>query len=178
MVMHLKLKGVTMAEYMIEAKKLVAEYPDVLRYIKGNGLDLGSGLGKVKQSALGIDFGENGINWVGNVTQLHWFHDNVLDYVFSSHCLEHMHNEVEVVKEWKRVVKPGGYVVIYLPDDNYFDNGPQLKQGEHKRVYDTPAMEKLLRDVGLTVVECFSHHGQVKQYHGQHVYSVLGVGRK
>lgn len=37
------------------------------------------------------------------------------DFVLSSHNLEHMANPIKALKEWQRVVKPGGHLLIVLP---------------------------------------------------------------
>lgn len=37
------------------------------------------------------------------------------DFLLSSHNLEHLANPVKGLKEWQRVVKSGGYLVIVLP---------------------------------------------------------------
>lgn len=39
-----------------------------------------------------------------------------LDYVFSSHCLEHLPNWVEALEYWRDSLKPGGVLFLYLPD--------------------------------------------------------------
>lgn len=39
-----------------------------------------------------------------------------LDYVFSSHCLEHIPNWVEAIEFWTERLKPGGVLFLYLPD--------------------------------------------------------------
>jgi SAM-dependent methyltransferase len=41
--------------------------------------------------------------------------DNSQDFVFSSHVLEHMPDMIRALREWNRVVKPGGYVVMIVP---------------------------------------------------------------
>ena len=41
--------------------------------------------------------------------------DGALDYVFSSHLLEHLERPVEALKEWSRVVRPGGVIFLYVP---------------------------------------------------------------
>ncbi len=43
------------------------------------------------------------------------FKDNVWDFVISSHVVEHFYDPIKTVKEWLRVVKPGGYVYIIAP---------------------------------------------------------------
>lgn len=41
---------------------------------------------------------------------------NNLDYVFSSHCLEHLNNWVDVLDYWTTKLKSGGVLFLYLPD--------------------------------------------------------------
>lgn len=43
------------------------------------------------------------------------FKDDVWDFVISSHVIEHFYDPIKTVKEWLRVVKPGGYVYIIAP---------------------------------------------------------------
>lgn len=39
-----------------------------------------------------------------------------VDYIFSSHCLEHLPNWVNVLDFWTQTLKPGGTLFLYLPD--------------------------------------------------------------
>lgn len=41
--------------------------------------------------------------------------DGTFDYVFSSHCLEHMPNTIRVLREWIRVLRPAGVLFLVLP---------------------------------------------------------------
>lgn len=41
---------------------------------------------------------------------------NNLDYIFSSHCLEHLQNWVDVLDYWTSKLKNGGILFLYLPD--------------------------------------------------------------
>uniref|UniRef100_A0A915EAN1 Methyltransferase type 11 domain-containing protein n=1 Tax=Ditylenchus dipsaci TaxID=166011 RepID=A0A915EAN1_9BILA len=43
------------------------------------------------------------------------FATNSQDFVLSSHVIEHFYDPVKTIKEWLRVVKPGGYVFIVVP---------------------------------------------------------------
>jgi SAM-dependent methyltransferase len=42
-------------------------------------------------------------------------HKNV-DYIFSSHCLEHISDWVNVLNYWTDTLKSGGVLFLYLPD--------------------------------------------------------------
>ncbi|MFN8243102.1 MAG: class I SAM-dependent methyltransferase [Ferruginibacter sp.] len=49
------------------------------------------------------------------------------DFLLSSHNLEHIANPLKAVAHWHRVLKPGGYIILILPDKRFtFD---------HKRPY-------------------------------------------
>lgn len=41
---------------------------------------------------------------------------NGYDYIFSSHCLEHLPNWVQALDYWHSRLKSGGVVFLYLPD--------------------------------------------------------------
>ena len=58
----------------------------------------------------------NGFNFVREATNLRGIADSQYDFVLSSHNLEHIANPVKALKEWIRVVKPDGAIVILLPD--------------------------------------------------------------
>lgn len=39
-----------------------------------------------------------------------------VDYIFSSHCLEHISNWVDVLDYWYQTLQTGGVLFLYLPD--------------------------------------------------------------
>ena len=41
--------------------------------------------------------------------------DGAYDFVLSSHNLEHFANPVKAIKEWQRVLRPGGALILVLP---------------------------------------------------------------
>lgn len=55
-----------------------------------------------------------GINVVCTTNQMP-FADNTFDLVVANHVLEHVPNWFESFKEMARVVKPGGYVEVWIP---------------------------------------------------------------
>lgn len=50
------------------------------------------------------------------------FADNELDGILCAHCLEHMtlHDSVRVLRECRRVLKPGGVMMVSVPDATVF----------------------------------------------------------
>lgn len=74
----------------------------------------------------GIDVGCNREEWmfpgalpvdpvINDYTALNFPYNN-LDYIFSSHCLEHLQNWVDVLDYWTSKIKAGGVLFLYLPD--------------------------------------------------------------
>ena len=45
------------------------------------------------------------------------------DFVYSSHCLEDLESPVEAIREWYALVKPDGYLVLLLPDEDLYEQG-------------------------------------------------------
>lgn len=58
----------------------------------------------------------SGFNFIREATDLHGIGNDRYDFVLSSHNLEHVSNPVKALKEWERVVKPDGAIIVLLPD--------------------------------------------------------------
>src|ERR1700761_1923497 len=41
--------------------------------------------------------------------------DHSVDFVISSHVMEHFPDPIKALKEWHRVVRPGGYIYVIAP---------------------------------------------------------------
>jgi SAM-dependent methyltransferase len=65
-------------------------------------------------------------------TDLRVIEDARYDFLLSSHNLEHFANPVKGIKEWQRVVKPGGHIILILPHyAKTFDQGRLLTSVDH-----------------------------------------------
>jgi SAM-dependent methyltransferase len=54
------------------------------------------------------------------------------DFLLSCHNLEHIANPIKALKEWKRVLKPNGYLLMILPHkDKTFDHKRPITKLEH-----------------------------------------------
>ena len=96
-------------------------------FCKGYGLDLGFGGDPITSTAIRIDLpapytkvGDYLVQLGGTAQNLYWFKNEVLDYVFSSHLLEDFENTEGVLREWLRVIKRGGKLIIFCPDEQRF----------------------------------------------------------
>lgn len=80
-------------------------------FCKGIGYDIGFCKEEWKfPGAIGIDLSLNNGFHADNLPE-----DNV-DYIYSSHCLEHVDNWVNTLELWISKLKEGGILFLYLPD--------------------------------------------------------------
>jgi SAM-dependent methyltransferase len=86
---------------------------------------------------------ENGYQFICDGNDLHAVKDCSYDFVLSSHSLEHFANPLKAVKEWLRVLRQGGTLVLVLPDKRFtFDNRRPVTAFEHIRQdYETDMQE-------------------------------------
>ena len=110
------------------------------RYFVGSGVDIG---GKPDPLALyGEMFPLMGQVRVwdledGDAQFMESVPDSTFDFVNSSHCLEHLRDPAEGLRNWLRIVKPGGYVVALVPDEDLYEQGvfPSTNNLDHKHTF-------------------------------------------
>lgn len=84
---------------------------------KLRGLDPGAGSRTLYPSILTVDIRpENHPAHVGSADDLRFLPDDHFDWVFSSHLIEHLPDPKRAMREWLRVVKPGGHVCTIVPN--------------------------------------------------------------
>ena len=103
---------------------------DLVPFMRGRALDLGCGPYKAFRHMTGIDNCKDtqlfGIQMkpdvVGDVADLSMFASCSMDMVFSSHTLEHIEFDKvpATLKEWMRVLKQGGHLILYLPSEDEY----------------------------------------------------------
>ena len=89
------------------------------RFCVGDGLDVGYGGDPIVPHAICMDLPEayaryeNHVQHLhGDATDLRWFRDGTLDFIYSSHVLEDFENTEPVLTEWLRVIRSGGHLVL------------------------------------------------------------------
>lgn len=121
------------------------------RFMEGNGLDIGY-RGSVKDAepvldtAIGVD-----LDYPGYDGKTLPFPDESQDYVFSSHCLEHILDYKSIIRDWFRVLKVRGNLIITVPHQFLYEKKrdvPSLWNRDHKRFY-TPAT--LLNEIEISL---------------------------
>jgi len=109
----------------------------VTRYFVGNGIDIGCGPDPVSQYAEQFPLMQQVKNWDmpdGDAQYLASITDESVNFVHSSHCLEHMRDPEIAMQNWLRVLKPGGHMIITIPDEDLYEQGkfPSTLNSDHK----------------------------------------------
>lgn len=130
---------------------------ELVPYTRGRGLDLGCGPDKAFPHFIGVDnYSDTALfgiqmkpDVVCNVTKLDVFGSASMDFVYSSHCLEHVKDYKTTLKDWWRVVKPGGHLCLYLPHKDFYPNiGTPGANPDHKHDFLPADIIDAMREVG------------------------------
>ncbi len=70
----------------------------------------------------------------GDALEMKGVPDDSLDFVHSSHCLEHLTDPAAALRRWLEIVKPGGHLVVTVPDEDLYEQGrfPSTWNRDHK----------------------------------------------
>jgi ADP-heptose:LPS heptosyltransferase/predicted SAM-dependent methyltransferase len=162
---------------------------EIIQWTRGRGLDLGCGPQKTFPHFIGLDnnidaqlFGipANPDIRVDTCENLSLFSSKSMDFVFSSHLLEHIQpdNVTECLKEWWRVMKDGAYLVLYLPDeDEYPKVGEKGANTDHKWNVNRERVIDYMRSIkGWDLVD-FQKRNKSDEYSLYFVFKKIGDGQ-
>jgi SAM-dependent methyltransferase len=109
-----------------KTRRLWKEYH--FRILSGNGIDIGCGKDPVVPNARMFDLEH------GNANHITRYVSEQFDFVYSSHCLEHMLDAKAAIREWWQLVRPSGYLFIIVPDEDLYEQGlfPSRFNHDHK----------------------------------------------
>ena len=137
-----------------------------LRWCQGYGVDYGYGDGEawgggvegILPGAYGVDIGRwrmrfSTQGYAGDFSDRK-FPEALqgLDFIFSSHALEHISDWSETLKYWFSRLRPGGIVFLYLPHESIPEWRPEAYH-EHKWVPTWENVSEGLKLAGFEVVE-------------------------
>lgn len=102
------------------------------RYLQGKVLDIGAGADLVCPNAQAFDQQHGDANEIDR-----YFPPASFDCVHSSHCLEHMWDPVHALARWWSLVRPGGYMIVVVPDEDLYEQGiwPSFFNSDHKTTF-------------------------------------------
>lgn len=135
-----------------------------LKWCKGHGVDYGygdaeswpNGVEYILPGAIGVDVGV--VKNMGAVTRdASIDHENLggwneLDFIFSSHALEHIGAWRSTLTCWGQRVKQGGIIFLYLPHESVKEWLP-TSYSEHKWAPRLSEVTKVMETIGFELVE-------------------------
>lgn len=137
--------GATRAAY---SRRLQEGYFE--RIFVGSGIDIGYGCEPVTPTCDTFDQadGDGDAQFLPGVPLDHY------DWVYSSHCLEHLHDPEAALLRWGQSVKPGGYLFVVVPDEDLYEQGhwPSPFNTDHKATF-TIEKEKSWSPVSRNLTE-------------------------
>lgn len=146
--------------------------------MEGLKIDVGCGPNGPRDGFIGIDRLQGGEAYPLKFNDGQPVADESVDELVASHLLEHFSYKqaYDVVKEWARVIKPGGYLKIAVPDfawiaEHYLENdcpniqpytmGGHVDENDfHKALYDKSTLTNLLEGCGLVDVQKWKSDAQ------------------
>jgi len=121
----------------------------IKKYLSGKVIDIGAGNDLVCAGAERFDQEDGDANHITKYREL-----NAYDTVHSSHCLEHMYEPEKALLEWWKLIKPDGYLVLVVPDEDLYEQGfwPSRFNGDHKATF-TLKKEKSWSPVSYNIID-------------------------
>ena len=110
------------------------------RYFVGNGLDVGGGKDPLSLYGEFFPLMRNVVKYdkeQGDAQLMLNVRDGSFDFLYSSHCLEHMVDPAEALRNWVRVVRSGGHLIISVPDEDMYEQGvwPSTYNTGHRHTF-------------------------------------------
>ena len=111
-------------------------------YCRGRGIDIGCA-----DDPLNLGDGKPVDTWDlvnGDATYMEGIPDATYDFVYSSHCLEHLTFAAIGLQNWWRILKPGGFLILALPHRDKYEKRkllPSQWNPDHKTMWLTSRNE-------------------------------------
>src|SRR3990167_9485680 len=140
--MIFEYRGGLYPQYIRDGNACRFVLPMAQEFCQGRGLDVGAGKWPLP-GAMPVDLATGGDAMA--------LPDGQFDYVFSSHCLEHLSDPVGALEHWKLRLRKSGVLFLYLPHPDMTYWLPQNKR-KHLHAWRPEDIERLLCDLGFVDV--------------------------
>jgi SAM-dependent methyltransferase len=102
------------------------------KYLRGRVIDIGCGPDLIVPHAEPFDVADGDAQEIANLRA-----HEAYDAVCSSHCLEHMKDVPKALRQWWKLVRKGGYMILVVPDEDLYEQGgwPSLFNRDHKATF-------------------------------------------
>ncbi|MES2205353.1 MAG: methyltransferase domain-containing protein [Pseudomonadota bacterium] len=99
--------------------------------LAGKGIDIGCGNDPVTSTARTFDVKD------GDANKISSYIDEEFDFVYASHCLEHMRDPQQALLDWWKLVRVGGHLFFIVPDEDLYEQGvfPSRFNDDHKYTF-------------------------------------------
>ncbi|MFT6581929.1 MAG: SAM-dependent methyltransferase [Alphaproteobacteria bacterium] len=109
----------------------------ITRYFLGDGVDIGGAPDPLSMYAELFPMMRSVRVWDlkdGDAQNMAGVKDETYDFVHSSHCLEHIVDPEIGLRNWFRIIKPGGHLIVTVPDEDLYEQGifPSTNNADHK----------------------------------------------
>jgi len=93
------------------------------KYCQGRGIDIGCQITPLLPLTEidGYDQAAHPGVITGDATHMEGIQDESYDFVYSSNCLEDIEDVNTALKNWWRILKPGGHLLLFLPHRDYYE---------------------------------------------------------
>jgi SAM-dependent methyltransferase len=137
-------KGKCYPEYLRNGNAVGNISEIALQFCKGKGLDVGGFSTWSLPGSIPINITDDILKY--DAYKLPDYSE--LDYIFSSHCLEHLSNPIKALEYWVDHIKSGGTLFLYLPHPEMEYWLPQNNK-KHLHSWQPAEMAQILKDIGL-----------------------------
>lgn len=135
-------EGILYPQYLKHGNVMQFIAPVAAHFCKGRGLDVGCSKWPFP-GAQGVDLtlGGDAMKLPGE----DW------DYIFSSHCLEHLVDPVRAIEHWREKLREGGVLFLYLPHPDMAYWRPENCR-KHLHLFHPAYVASMLRSLGFQSV--------------------------
>ena len=135
-------RGLLYPDYLKQGNAMQFVAPFAARFCVGRGLDIGASKWPLPGAEpVELTQGKDG----NGLPPGEW------DYIFSSHCMEHLVSPVAALEHWQSRLRPGGVLLLYLPHPDMAYWRPQHCR-KHLHLFYPKDVAAMLRDLGFADV--------------------------